>query len=223
MRHSFALFLLALGSLSVARADFSVVQTARMSVGEGTPPAQTLTVYQKGAKTRFDIGTQLTVILDTDLKRRTTLDRIRKTYRIEPYEQKPAPPPPGKITVTPTERKTTIAGHPARLFLWHTAMGDIDVTGELWAAEDIERVEIPSILGEGGFDPAAQNKGMKGHPLRIRLTTKVKNQVRGILTSEVGAISTKELPESYFDLPAGFVEEKKGEKPGIEPPPPTPG
>ncbi len=198
----------ALSLLSVARADFSIVQTDRISVGESVSPAQAMMIYQKGKKTRYDIAGRLTVILDTEAKTRTTLDRVKKTYSVDPYEPFEAHNPPGPITVTPTERKTIIAGHKARLFLWKQTMGDIQTDGELWAAEDIERVYFPSIIG-GGFAPASQNKTtMKGHPLRIRLMTRVKGGTTAVLTSEVTSISLKELPESYFKLPTDYVKEK---------------
>jgi hypothetical protein len=201
-----------LGAPLLTRADFSAVQNARMSVGEGQMPAQVLKVYQKGKKTRYDVNANLTVILDMEAKQRTTLDRAKKTYSVAPWEPAPENPFPGKVTITPTERRTTVAGHPARLYLWKTDLDDIGITGEIWCAEDLPRVMLPSLVG-GGFDPASQNKGMDGHPVRVRLTTilteKGKKVVRSVLTTEVSALSTRELPESYFEVPSGYSEEKK--------------
>lgn len=199
-----------LGLTSLASADFSAVQNARMQVGERQMPPQSLQVYHKNKKTRYDIGATLTVLLDEETKQRTTMDRVKKIYTQESWDPAPEKPMTGPITVKPTKRRTTVAGRPARLYLWKTSMGDITVEGQFWCAEDLNRVPLPSIVG-GGFDTAAQNKNMSGHPLRIRLVTTTKEKVQAILTSEISALSTRELPDSYFEIPAGFTEEKKGE------------
>lgn len=193
---------------SPLRADFSAVQTSRMQVGERETPAQRLTVYQKGKKTRYDISESITVILDEETKRRITVDRAKKVYQVADWEPVPENPMVGKITIAPTERRTTIAGHSVRLYLWKASLGDIQIDAEIWCATDLPRVALPSIVG-GGFDPASQNKGMDGHPFRVTLVTKQKGGLSGILTSQISAASTRELPESYFAPPAGFTEEKK--------------
>ena len=194
----------------VARADLSLVQTVRMNVGEGATPVQQLTIYHRGQKTRYDIGDLLTVIIDIDAKTRTSLDRQKKTFSTAPYAMLVAPRPPGPISVTTTERRTTIAGHPARLYRWKTTMGDIQANGEIWYAEDVPRAEFPAITG--GLDTSAQIKEMSGHPLRVRLVTEVKRGTRVTLTSEVAGLSTREIPDSVFAIPAGFTEALKPEK-----------
>ncbi|MGC4046926.1 MAG: hypothetical protein QM758_24285 [Armatimonas sp.] len=193
------------GLTSLASADFSAVQCARMQVGERQMPPQTMRVYHKDQKTRYDINATLTVILDGDTRQRTIINRATKTYSQESWDPAPEKPTTGPISVKPTERRTSVAGHSTRLYLLNSSMGDISVAGEFWCAEDLDRVPLPSIVG-GGFDYTAQNNGMRGHPLRFRLVTTTSEKMQAILTSEIAALSTRELPDSYFDIPKDYVK-----------------
>ena len=206
--------LLAVASLLLlsggAWADVSMTQSGRMSP-MGEPGAlQTFAVWNKGQKTRYDIQ-HLTIVIDLEAKTRTTIDRFKKNYEIAPYESLAPMTPPGKIVVTPTERRTTIAGHPSRLYRWSLASKDMNITAEIWCAEDVPRIEIPSLSG-GGFDAAAQNKGMGGQPMRVKLVTKA-GAVTASLTSEVWALSVKPLDDALFAIPPGFEPVKPAEPP----------
>ena len=195
--------------LEGARADVSITQAGRLSA-MGEPGAlQAFSVWNKGQRTRYDIG-KITILLDLDAKTRTAIDRQTKTYRVDPYELQAPMAPPGPIEIKPTERRTTIAGRPARLYLWKMVSKEITVTAEIWCAEDLPRVELPALSG-AGFDAAAQNKGMGGHPLRVKLVS-TSGKVSGTLTTEVYALSTRPLDDAVFAIPPGFTEEPKREK-----------
>ena len=197
---------------SPVRADLRMTQSGRMSVG--APGAlQTFAVWNKGQKTRYDIQ-HLTILIDLDKKTRTTIDRFKKTYSVDPFEVQAPMPPPGPITVTPTERRTTVAGHPARLYLWKMVQKELSIAAEIWCAEDVKRVEIPTLSG-GGFDAAAQNKGIGGQPLRVKLVTR-SGKITAMLTSEIYALSTDPIDDAVFAIPSGFTEVVKPEKTEIK-------
>lgn len=210
MRRFLLLVFACLALSANVRADLRMTQAGRMSP-MGEPGAlQTFAVWNKGQKTRYDIQ-HLTILIDLDAKTVTTLDRFKKNYTVAAYEVQPPMAPPGPISVTPTERRTTVAGHPTRLYLWTMKQKDLNISAEIWCAEDVKRVEIPSLSG-GGFDAAAQNKGMGGQPLRVKLVTK-SGKVTAMLTSEVYALSTDSIDDAVFAIPPGFAEEKKPEPP----------
>ena len=217
----FALSLAAAAVASgVARADLALVQTVRLSVGGNPSPAQTMRIWNRGAKTRYDVGPSVSAVIDLDAKTITAIDRVKKTFRVSPYALAAPPSAPSGLVATPTARHANLAGHPARLTRLSATMSGMRIEMELWTADDIPRVALPTLSGVGDFDFSGRSGFPTGHPLRLRLVTAPGSDPRSvaILTSEAAGISVAPIDDAVFAVPAGFVAEP--ERP--LPPPPKP-
>lgn len=202
----------------LAHGGLVIQQEVEQSAGP-MPGKMPLTIKVSGDKTRVDVGTEVSSIVDAKSGTVTsllhsqkmamklpegTLDSVRK----KTAENKTAP------DIKPTGKKETING-----FECEEYAGTIEgMKVNLWVTRDVKNAsQIIDQLGKisGGADPlmkALQSAGgVQGFPIR----TVVDIPQTGKSTSTILSIKDEDVPESTFVVPDGY---KSMDAPKMAPP-----
>ncbi len=196
-----------------ARADLTVVQKV-----EGLGEDMENTSRFKAGKTRVDTSPGTSIIMDLKTGEIINLVHAAKTYvkvsggtaRAAIESMKPAPGGPAdpKPALAATGRQETISGFAADEYTCTVA----GVKMTLWltrALPDYELAlkETSGALSQGPMGTLMQSYGidmaaLPGFPIRTVLETRPGET----MTRTVLSVSTKPVPDSEFEIPAGYKE-----------------
>jgi hypothetical protein len=132
-----------------------------------------------------------------------TLDRKTKTYSVLTA---PAPEPNSAYQITKTAETATILGYLCqKILITGNGQGAAKVVG--WTTTAIKGVDARrfSTLRIGPTSLVGVMDRLEGVPLRMEAVTA---QIK--ITMEATAVSKEPLPDTLFQIPAGFTERKVG-------------
>lgn len=147
----------------------------------------------KGKNTRSEMGTTV-FIYRGDQDKTWSLDTEAKTY--SEISSTPAEQDDLKLTVKKTTETATINGYKCTKYLLNME-GSAMSTQWLWITTDIKDIN-PSLLKRGGNENLFF-KDVDGIPVKIEVNTP-----QGKITSEMTELKRIKLPDSDFQIPAGY-------------------
>jgi hypothetical protein len=131
------------------------------------------------------------------------IDRKARTFSRLPSDKAKASAEQAAHKVTKTGATTKILGHTCEQYLVETTKDGKPLIGVFWATNDIPGLNAASLsqagLSGGGTD-AFMNE-IDGVPLRIEMTLP-----QMTLQVEATAVRAGSVPDSVFEIPAGFAE-----------------
>jgi hypothetical protein len=129
------------------------------------------------------------------------IDREARTYQKLPEAEKETDE--GKFKVTPTKETTKVLGYTCRNYLVETTEGDVKMTWSIWTTDDIKGFNANSLrrLRFGQSSGSGFMGKIDGVPLKIDATTP---QMKLFMVAT--NVKSETLPDSLFELPAGFKE-----------------
>jgi hypothetical protein len=205
-----------LGAVSLARADFSMVANLE-SKDDTKSLKKAVKIHQKGSRTRYEFDNKI-ILIDTEKKIKIDLDKSKNQYtseQIKEPEKEPAKPDDIKINkesikLNSKKKKVFIAGYPTE---YKEIKFDNKILGiqiEMWVS-DIKGIFIPEFgdsMNEIINSNADNDPEDSGSPLRFKVNMYKDGKSIFFMSWDVVSIVKDELPESLFDIPAGFKPEK---------------
>jgi hypothetical protein len=181
----------------------------------------TTTMYSNGKKSRVDTS-MMTIINDVPGDKTIMINQTQHTYFVDKYDptgaasRAPGRSPntmPGSdevqdVNVTDTGNTKTILGHVCHEYILTANMksshgGPTSVKDDMFVAKDIAGMPAHS----SAYGPFAGVAGkMAGFPLLSNMTMNGGKADGATITIEVTSLSTDPLPESTFEIPAGFTQ-----------------
>ncbi len=220
MRFSF-LFLFAtlmFGSISSSWGDLTVTQVIEERNDEELLDKEVMTIFVKGNAVRIDQGQALSSIIRNDRKLTYSIMHSPKKYVVlkhgkldESDESHEAEDFEG-LEVESTGKTEEISGYATHQVLVKERNGDAT---ELWISEgaldmNLFLKEFKSFIQFGFVQSASlleKHPELKGVPIRI-IETQGKINRKGTITR----LDTSILPDSLFEVPAGYAEIKNAEE-----------
>ena len=214
-------------------ADVRVKST--LSAGASTTES---TVYTKGARQRLEYGTDATLIQQCDRKRLLQLDPVTSTYQTIDTTAPAIPETPqagGEITVNTTlvdtgETKMMFgfkARHIKSVILRTPSAQACEKTASM-VETDGWYIDLPAATLGCVLEPAAtgaascqdkvatvlNGKAKLGYPVAYTIKTKNGEAAPETITMQVQELEVKDLPDTLFDVPAGWTD-AKAKKAGV--------
>lgn len=209
---------------SAARADLTMTQEIQMETPQ--PVNTVMTVKIKGQKMRMEPNTQATIITDLKTGDTTTIMPAQKMVMTIPgaavkelqkqvlAKAAPAASPATAASPQPTGNKQTINGYACEEYLLTSPDGSKVTT---WVTQDIvidekTLAELKALSPDNDpFKGVLKSEDMKGFPVQ----TIIEQQPgAGKTTVTLKAISQNPIPDSDFEVPAGYREMKMPQLPG---------
>ncbi|MBC8010884.1 MAG: DUF4412 domain-containing protein [Burkholderiales bacterium] len=133
----------------------------------------------------------------------TMIDRKARTFSRVPTDPAATSADKAAHKVTKTAATAKILGYTCEQYLVETTQSGKPMNGVFWATDDIPGLDAASLsqarLGGGGADTFMNE--IKGIPLRMEMSMpQMKIQVEAV------AVREGVVPDSVFEIPAGFVE-----------------
>jgi hypothetical protein len=147
----------------------------------------------KGKNTRSEMGT--TVFIHRTSENKTyMLDTETKTY--SEINSTPTEPADSRVSVKKTSETTTINGYKCTKYLLNIE-GSAMTTQWLWVTKDIKDIDPSMFKGKGNENLFFND--VDGIPVKIEINTP-----QGKVTSEMTELKRVTLPDSDFQIPAGY-------------------
>jgi hypothetical protein len=216
--------------------DLMIRQRSTSSMGGGAPTEET--VYIAGDKIVTESPTVRTIV-DLDQQTITSADKSKKAYSVTTFDELRAqmdmirksleslPPEQRKqmgalfddtaaVTIKPTGKTETIAGHPAKE---HTVSGG-PYSGSVWTTDAIAKPAaftkwkgIEQTRGGAARRLGEAMDKLEGFPLRTRIEMKA-GPHPVTLSNEVLEVKDTSPPADVMKVPAGFTKQAAGRVPG---------
>jgi len=212
-----AAFAAVLGAAASSRADVTMVQRVDRTA-PGTTNTTTTTTYISGDKVRVDNG-QATMVIKGSNHTLTAWSPTTHLYQTANYRPTTIAQTGVTVTVTDTGKRSTMLGHPVRLYQVRVAMpggGATAMTGSIWATEDIRRPNL-SALGNPALEGFGTAAKIPGIPIKSVMHSPDGQQT---MTTTVTKLTIGPVPASRFVTPSGY---KRASQPAGAGAQPTPG
>lgn len=165
-----------------------------------------MTLKTKAGRTHMQLegGVMPTEVIGrTEPPEATVIDRKARTFSRVPTDPAKASAEKAAHKVTKTAATAKILGYTCEQYLVETTQSGKPMTGVFWATDDISGLNAASLsqarLGGGGADTFMSE--INGIPLRMEMSLpQMKIQVEAV------AVRAGAVPDSVFEIPAGFVE-----------------
>lgn len=223
---------IALLSASAAHADLTMVQEVENFQDEKSLRKEQLAVAVSGKRLRVDIGQMMTSLILRDKKVTYSISHETRQYVILPHDQMgdKAPGPEAasadKVWENPkiesTGKTDQISGFGCRQVLVREKNGAVT---ELWLSDDSMKIDRYlaefQIFSEFGANPVLDElrKRPELHGFPIRVVQYEDNKMK--YRSTVRRLDNNKIPDSEFEIPAGYAEMKR-DAPASPPASPTP-
>jgi len=224
-----ALFIFAIPALGAGK-DLTLRQR---TTGAGTTSEPHEEMQYWTATKRITDGPHMRMILDVSAKTMTFVDKDKKTYRVQTFDQMhqqieaakkqmESLPPQARemmekmtggtasVNLKPTGKTEKIAGYEAKEYLIE---GTGPMTGSVWITEALQIPMDPATWEQVGAAMAgpqgqayklqAAMAKLKGLPLRTSMNTMMGPQKVGV-TNEVIEVQEKSAPPEVLTVPEGF-------------------
>ena len=215
---------------NAARADVKLVQRvtidnaqlksmmAAMSPDQKAQMAQlgftstlTTTMYLHGAQARTDFG-QSTVIVDGTHHTMTQINRLARTYSVQPYHVSPKAASI-RATVHDTGQSKLVLGRPTHhytLQVTNPSTGTKGISGDLWVAAGLPTPPFSALPGGALQAGLSQIKGL---PLLSHVVLNGGQGGKTTVNSVAQSVSVAPLPASAFAVPPGYTKTPPGTSP----------
>jgi outer membrane lipoprotein-sorting protein len=207
---------------AIARCDLTIMQEVEGYKDEKLAQKEQLMVMVSGKRLRMDIGQMMTSIVLSDRKATYSILHEARQYVILPHDQaagKGPAPAMGDVDkmwegakVEPTGTTEQISGFTCRQVLVRAKSGAVT---ELWLSDDALKIEryfaefqnFSEIGANPILDEVQKRPDLHGYPIRI--VQYENNQMTN--RSTVRRLDTNKIPDSEFEIPAGYEEIKPDE------------
>jgi len=211
-----------------ARADLTVAQVLEYLAQGKTVRKEQITLYVSGLRIRLDQGPRMSSIILNDKRVTYSLMHELRQYAVLPHDQikpdpaeaKNQPEAPGDLVIESTGATEQIGGFSCRQVRIKEKNG---ATTELWIAD--QALDMNVLLNEFrslmdlGFaqlkEQFEKRPELRGFPMRI---VEYKN-AQLVRQATVSRFDLAKIPDSIFEVPAGYSEMKIPQLPAT----PTPG
>ena len=155
----------------------------------------------KGKNTSSTMGESTIVLYRGDENKTYSLDTKNKTYYEFPNDD--SEDTNLKIKVSKTSETATINGYKCTKYIISTEEGATSgITQWLWATTDIKDIDPASFRGAGNKNMNWFFKDIQGFPVKTEMNTP-----QGKITMELSEIKRTKLPDSDFQIPAGYKKQ----------------
>lgn len=185
--------------------DMMEKQMKAMSKGPGEMFPKSTTLHMKGTRSlvRTEGGAAAGDILTlADKNVSYQIDREARTYRKLAVQKTPESMD-DKFKVTPTKETTKVLGYTCERYVVETTDSEMKMNWNVWATDDIKGLDARALnrLRVGQSSGPDVFSKIKGVPLKMEITTP---QMKMFM--DATQVKAESLPDSLFELPAGFKE-----------------